>query len=271
VELRLLVSVRSAAEVAAALEGGADIIDAKEPSRGSLGAVSSDVLAEIVECVPAEYPLSIALGDLISEAQVEHAISALELSAGAGPLYLKLGFAGVSSFTAIAKLLRVAVLTGSGKRRALGIVAVAYADASTVGTPRPEEIADAAAAAGCAGVLLDTHQKNGQCLFAVIGETELTHWIEGCRDAGLLTAVAGSLDAPDLPRLSRLAPDIVGVRGAACQGGRGGVVDPDRVASLRKVIVSGYSASLQGQFRLPQSGVRETPEPRANSGFLQGT
>ena len=35
--MRLLVSVRSAAEVRPALAGGADIIDAKEPSLGSLG------------------------------------------------------------------------------------------------------------------------------------------------------------------------------------------------------------------------------------------
>src|SRR4051812_47948913 len=42
--MELLVSVRSAKEVEAALAGGADIIDAKEPSRGSLGAVSPKVL-----------------------------------------------------------------------------------------------------------------------------------------------------------------------------------------------------------------------------------
>ena len=244
--MRLLVSVRSAAEVAAALEGGADIIDAKEPSRGSLGAVSSDVLADIVKCVPPEHPLSIALGDLISEAQVEHAITTLELGAGSWPLYLKLGFAGVSSLTTIARLLRVAVLSRCCHRRVPGIVAVAYADASTAGTARPREIADAAGAEGCVGVLLDTHQKNGQNLFAITGETELAHWIDDCRAAGLLTAVAGSLDAPDLPRLSRLAPDIVGVRGAACEGGRGGEVRPDRVAALRMGILSASSASLQG-------------------------
>ena len=34
---RLLVSVRSAAEAEIALHGGADLIDVKEPTRGSLG------------------------------------------------------------------------------------------------------------------------------------------------------------------------------------------------------------------------------------------
>ena len=36
--MRLLVSVRSADEVGAALAGGAEIVDVKEPSRGALGA-----------------------------------------------------------------------------------------------------------------------------------------------------------------------------------------------------------------------------------------
>ena len=37
---QLLVSVRSAEEARAALEGGAALIDVKEPSRGSLGSAS---------------------------------------------------------------------------------------------------------------------------------------------------------------------------------------------------------------------------------------
>ena len=35
--MHLLVSVRSAEEAAAALEGGADVIDAKDPDNGALG------------------------------------------------------------------------------------------------------------------------------------------------------------------------------------------------------------------------------------------
>ena len=61
--MRLLVSVRSAAEVASAVAGGADIVDAKEPDRGALGAVSGPVLRAIAARVPAALPLSVALGD----------------------------------------------------------------------------------------------------------------------------------------------------------------------------------------------------------------
>ena len=45
--MRLLVSVANAAETSAALAGGADVIDAKNPHDRALGAVSLDVLREI--------------------------------------------------------------------------------------------------------------------------------------------------------------------------------------------------------------------------------
>ena len=65
--MQLLVSVRSAEEVGPALEGGADIIDAKEPDRGSLGpVVGCDARRDIRRVPPENQPVSVALGDLAS-------------------------------------------------------------------------------------------------------------------------------------------------------------------------------------------------------------
>ena len=61
--MRLLASVRSAAEAAAALVGGADIVDAKEPGNGALGAVSPRVLLAITAALAGATPVSVALGD----------------------------------------------------------------------------------------------------------------------------------------------------------------------------------------------------------------
>ncbi|MES1213307.1 MAG: (5-formylfuran-3-yl)methyl phosphate synthase, partial [Singulisphaera sp.] len=44
----LLVSVRDANEARDALLGGADLIDLKEPTRGSLGRVDSAMIGEVV-------------------------------------------------------------------------------------------------------------------------------------------------------------------------------------------------------------------------------
>ena len=49
----LLVSVRSAAEALAALAGGADVIDVKEPNQGSLGAADDDTISG---CRRGEWP-----------------------------------------------------------------------------------------------------------------------------------------------------------------------------------------------------------------------
>jgi len=68
--LRLLVSVRSAAEAKVAVESGADIVDAKEPAAGPLGAVGPGVLAEILRALPGEAPLGIALGDVRTEREL---------------------------------------------------------------------------------------------------------------------------------------------------------------------------------------------------------
>jgi uncharacterized protein (UPF0264 family) len=234
--VRLLVSVRAGEEVSAALAGGADIIDAKEPRHGSLGAVSADVLFQIVEAVPGSCPLSIALGDVASTRQVEESIGSLDLRPREGPVYLKLGFASLASSEAISQLLRLAVVTASRHASTPGIIAVAYADAAAAGTATPDAIVQAAAKAECAGVLLDTQQKNGRGLFSLIGDVGLAGWLDRARSVGLLSAVAGSLDAADIARVSALNPDVVGARGAACHGGRDGVVSQARVAALRSMI-----------------------------------
>ena len=51
-----------AAEAAAALAGGADIIDAKNPLAGALGAVSETTLREIAAAVAGWRPVTAALG-----------------------------------------------------------------------------------------------------------------------------------------------------------------------------------------------------------------
>ena len=60
----LLVSVRNVTEALTALEAGADVIDVKEPTRGSLGAADSATLAAIAQAVGGRAPVTAALGEL---------------------------------------------------------------------------------------------------------------------------------------------------------------------------------------------------------------
>src|SRR5262245_58070807 len=61
----LLVSVRSADEALAAVAGGADVIDIKEPNRGPLGAADHQTIADIVRAVDNRAPVTAAMGELV--------------------------------------------------------------------------------------------------------------------------------------------------------------------------------------------------------------
>jgi (5-formylfuran-3-yl)methyl phosphate synthase len=232
--MQLLVSVRSAVEVDPALAGGADIIDAKEPSRGSLGAVSADALGQILAQVPADRSVSVALGDFTDPDDVRASVASLPLSPRSGPIYLKLGFAGVRSPERIGSLIGAAVLAARSIPASPGIVAVAYADATPAETIPPALVPRLARLAGAAGVLLDTHTKNGLGLLEWVEPGDLAAWVSSARRAGLLTALAGALGLAELPLVRRALPDVVGVRGAACEGGREGRVTRERVEGLRR-------------------------------------
>ncbi|MFL5402017.1 MAG: (5-formylfuran-3-yl)methyl phosphate synthase [Gemmatimonadales bacterium] len=234
--VQLLVSVRSADEVGPALAGGADIIDAKEPARGSLGAVSRAELGRILASVPARCPISIALGDLTAVADVGVALDGLDVGTRAGPVYLKLGFAGVRATARIQTMIENAGRLGANISRAIRVVAVAYADADRADTVTPALVLQLAGSAGAAGVLLDTHVKDGRRLLDWLDPSALRTWVTAARESGLVAALAGALEPTDFELMYGIGPDVVGVRGAACEGGREGLVTAERVSALRQAL-----------------------------------
>lgn len=243
--MRLLVSVRSAAEARAAVTGGADIVDAKEPARGSLGPVEPAVLRAILEALPSGTPLSIALGDLQHPAAVASTLARLDgVRSGsadrAAELYVKVGLAGIRD-AALARAVLGAVVEAArlGPVRP-AVVAVAYADHERAGVLPRDVVAGLAADAGAAGVLLDTWGKDGRDLFAWASPVELQRWLDATRRRGLLTALAGSLSAAGVRAAAGLEPHVVGVRGAACDGGRSGRVSEARVRELAAEITRSH-------------------------------
>lgn len=234
--MRLLVSVRNADEARLALAGGADLIDAKDPDRGPLGPVTPRELRDIVAAVGGQRPLSAALGDAQGRETSALVRDSAELA------FVKLGFGGSGGLDA-AQLARLAARVRDACRAAL--VLVAYADWARVLAPAPEAILEAAIRSQAAGVLLDTAVKD-RSLFTLQSSRAVERWIEAARGERLLTAIAGSLTADNLRMLRGIGPDIVGVRGAACEGGRTGLISRERVARLSAVA---RGAPLPGPLR----------------------
>ncbi len=234
--MRLLVSVRSPEEAAGALIGGAHIIDAKEPNRGSLGAVTTDVLTGIMRLVPPEIELSAAIGDPACPEEVRDRVAALPDLKRLSATYVKLGFAGTRSEDRAGALLEAAVAAARAHVSRPRVIAVAYADSDRIGSLGPRALVRVAERTGAAGLLLDTYTKTSGRLLDWISGKRLSDLLARARHGGLVTAVAGGLTAADLPRLVQAQPDIVGFRGAACTGGRGGRLDSQRVQLLRSVL-----------------------------------
>jgi uncharacterized protein (UPF0264 family) len=223
----LLVSVRSASEALIALYSGAGLIDVKEPSRGPLGFSDVRVVEEVLEAVGGAAPVSVALGE-IDEGTVERWSGIPE-----GVRYAKLGLAGCARYHDWPARWAKALRRWPDR---VARVAVVYADWRSAGSPRPEEIVEAAGGIGCAAVLVDTFDKARGALFDHFTEEGLQRFVQAVRQRGMLVVLAGSLDGETIPRVKPLQPDYVAVRGAACRGGRSGTVDPDLVGRLASLL-----------------------------------
>jgi uncharacterized protein (UPF0264 family) len=229
--VRLLVSVANAAEASAALAGGADLIDAKDPAAGALGAVSPQVFLDIHARVSGERPVTAALGDAVDEQDIERTARAF---AAGGARLVKVGFAGIASAERAGALTAAAVRGASSGRNGCGVVAVAYADADRAGSIAPDALVEVAAREGAEGVLLDTAYKDGPGLRDLVAPEALAMLVIRIHERGLFVALAGRLTAGDLPFIRDTGADVAGVRGAACDTGRTGHVSADRVRLLQQ-------------------------------------
>ena len=224
--MRLLVSVATAAEASAALAGGADVIDAKDPGTGALGAVSQVALREICTRVANARLVTAALGDACDGKATERAARAC---IDAGAALVKIGFAGIIDCERVRGLIAAAVRGA----RSGGVIAVAYADAGDAAAIERESLIDLAAVAGATGILLDTCHKRGPGVRDLVSARALSDWIAAAHGSGLLVAVVGKLTVDDLGFVRDSGADVAGVRGAACVGGRSGVISAERVRVLR--------------------------------------
>ncbi len=246
----LLVSVRSPAEAAAALAGGADVIDVKDPSAGSLGAASPTVCGEIAHAVGWQAPWTMACGELADgpdrlTAQLTATWEQLQAAEGAArpfPLAIKVGLAGCRHGVPWRRELRQMTQRLPAD---VGQVVVIYADAASCGAPPPAEVLDAAAELRAMAVLVDTFDKQSAGLLGHQPLEQLQIWRRDAAAAGCRFVVAGKLGLGDLADVATLDADIIAVRSAVCSHGRSGPVDPLRVRRVRDALMAPTAGALQ--------------------------
>lgn len=224
----LLVSVRSAAEARAALEGGAALIDVKEPSRGSLGRATRATIQAVLAEVKGRRPVSAALGELATEP---------DLPEVAGLAHVKWGLAGLGSSPDWPRMLARALdRLHEVHPRCQGVVA-AYADWRRAQAPPLGAIWAFVQDRPNVVLLVDTCVKDGRTLLDWLPIHEVLRLCARCRGEGVRIALAGSLGQAEIQELLPAAPDWFAVRGAVCRAGdRAGVIDRERVAELARFL-----------------------------------
>jgi dihydroneopterin aldolase len=218
----MLASVTDAGEAEVAARLGADIVDLKDPQRGALGAMSLEVAQAAVAAVADSCETSATAGDPPydpgplaerAEALIESGVDYLKLAVDAQAL------AALSS----------ALLRFVGRTKLVGLM---FADRS----PDFALLADLAKL-GFKGAMLDTSNKTRGGLLSHLDINRAAEFVDRCRQLSLFAGLAGSLEAPDVPRLCLIKPDVLGFRGAlCCDQDRRKALDPQSVALIRRLI-----------------------------------
>ena len=221
---QLLVSVRSSTEAEAALEGGAQLIDVKEPRHGSLGRADEAVIVDVIERVAGRRPVSAALGELANPEQARP-------YPRPGLAYGKWGLSGMGKEADWQHLWQDARRRVAAVHAACQVVLVAYADWPRAAAPSVAAVSAFAREQAGGVLLVDTFVKAPRhTLLHQMPPEEICRLCASCRAAGVRVALAGSLGAAEIERLKPARPDWFAVRGAACAGDR-----REAAVSARKV------------------------------------
>lgn len=231
--LKLLVSVTGPEEAKAALKGGADIIDVKNPAEGSLGANFPWVIASVREILPQDVEMSATIGDL---PWLPGTASLAALGAArCGASYIKAGI--------LANDLGKAVQLMSSIRRGLEwgalkskLITCGYADFEKIDALDVRALPAVAREAGCDGVLIDVREKREQSIFDIIGCETLHDVSRTCHKLDLTFGIAGGLGEKDVEAARSLEVDVLGVRSSVCKNGDRmlGTVDERLVSRLSR-------------------------------------
>lgn len=232
----ILVSVRDAMEAQIATRAGVDILDIKEPSHGSLGAADAQTINEILNVVPEETCISIALGELHEvldrPQRIETVVSTLSDSLPIA--FVKIGLSKMADRSCWseywAEILRKLP-------RSIETVGVIYADRAAAMSPPPTEIVQTAAALGCRAVLIDTYDKSSGNLLVHVSTRQLRQIQQLVYQHDMQIVLAGSINLDCLEKIGKLQPNFVGVRGAVC-------TDAVRTNSISVDAINNFKAHL---------------------------
>lgn len=230
--MKILISVTNEREVADAVEGGADIIDVKNPEEGSLGAGFPWIIEGVRKRAQNSIEISAAIGDMPNLPGTASLAAVGAASSGAD--YVKVGLRGVSRKNEAIYLMEQVARAVKDYDDSVQVVGAGYSDVERTGSVPPLSVPEIVERSGGDIAMLDTGVKDGRNLFEFLGPEELKSFVDQAHGFGLLAALAGSLKDADVKKVAELGADVAGFRGAACSNNdrREGTVRRERVERI---------------------------------------
>lgn len=218
----MLACVRSIDEAETAIGGGCDLIEVIESDAGP-GTPAVDEVRELVAAVAGCVPVWATAGGTWLGADATRDRADALVGAGVDCLKVALHPDGPWADT----LGAVAPLAGT-VRLVASLPADRRVDPALLGKVK---------ASGVQGAMLETGVAGPARLLDHARPADLARFAAACEEAGLNAAYAGTLEAPDIPRLLALDPWVLGFRSALCVGhDRNGGLDPRATRSIRGLI-----------------------------------
>jgi uncharacterized protein (UPF0264 family) len=217
-----------------AIEGGADIIDLKNPNEGSLGA-SFPWLIKKIRNYSNDFTLSVAIGDMPNLPGT--AALAASGAAMCGADIVKVGLLGPNSFDEGVTLLKSVVKATKDINQNILVVGAGYADFKLFNGINSIDIPAICNSAGADVAMLDTYIKDGRKLFHFIDSKQLREFVNKVHEYDLLAALAGSIEPKDIKTLHGLGTDVIGFRSAVCSESdrRNGILEVNRVKGIVEI------------------------------------
>ena len=225
-----MVSVQNLDEAMHALKGGADIVDVKNLQEALVGSANPWVVEQIRDAIPKPHHASVTLG--VVPNQIGTVAMAVYAAGRMGATSVKVGFMNTEYDHAAETLLASKQALEGTDTKLIGSL---FADNPLYDGLEADHMVRLAKEGECDGWLIDTLTKDGRNLFDFMSESELRDMVFDSKQDGMSTALSGHLKIDNLDELSRINPDIVGVRGAVCaQGERSEGVYWEAVAEFKR-------------------------------------
>ncbi|PPR30213.1 MAG: hypothetical protein CFH28_00831 [Alphaproteobacteria bacterium MarineAlpha6_Bin6] len=201
IKTKILISTKSFEELNLVKEKGVDIIDFKDPSKGSLGAIPINKINTFLKVIPEDQLTSATIGDIDD---IEIIKKKVFLLAKTNVDFIKIGF-----FFNDKKIKLLKNLKKDIKNKKL--IAVLFADnfpsLNLINIIRKNNFD---------GILIDTKNKKEGNLIDYLNLKYLEKFVKVSKKNNLTIGLAGSITEKHIKSLINLDPDFLGFRGALC-------------------------------------------------------